>query len=402
MIGAREMRDGRVEPAGIASGWRITSVVNSVAVRLPVATITPPLRATRVLAVNAAAWGAVVLLHTAASYGDALRRGAAPGVASLLSSLALAYLPWLAFSVVLSLLLARDPTRVTDARAMRHRFFWSIPLFLLPQVGYQVMLAWGTQPEREPYLQALRRWPAVLWLIDLALFSATFAVVYATFAVLESLASQKRRERADAELRTVQHELDQQRLQGLRAQLEPHFLFNTLNAISGLVRGDDRALAVKALGELSALLRYALSSTQRDWVTMGDELAFVDQYLALQRLRYGDRLMVERTVQAASADADCPPLLLQPLVENAIRHDLERHEGASDIRLRVATDGPTVQVEVSNTLRAAAPPNPGLGLGLAATRDRLQLLYGERARFTAGAAGDRFVVTLRLPVEARD
>ncbi len=392
---------GVVQAAALTSGVESTRALPELADRHP------PGRLARVAGTNALAWGAVILLHAAASYGDQLRRDGSIAFAPIVRAMALAYLPWLTYSLVLSLLLARQPSRVTERGAMLRLFLWSIPLFLLPQVAYQVLLVSLAQPAHPgdvlaSFTTAFRRWPAMLWLIDVALFSATYAVVHATFATLETHAAQRRRDRADAEVRAMRHELDQQRLQGLRAQLEPHFLFNTLNAISGLVRGDDRSLAVKALGELSALLRHALSSIQRDWVTMEDELTLVTQYLALQRLRYGERLHVTEAVGEGALEAECPPFLLQPLVENAIRHDLERHEGTSDIHLRVARVDQTVTVEVSNGLRPALPPNPGAGLGLRATRDRLQLLYGARARLETRQEGERFVVHVELPVHARD
>lgn len=353
------------------------------------------------LLANTAAWSAVTLLHTVASYGDLLRRGGTVPFTAVLWPTAMAYLPWLAFSLALSRWLRRRPGLVADAVAMRRLIGWSLPLFLLPEVAYQVALSLWQRPEGlGAFWSALRAWSPIFWLIDIALLVATVAVVYASVAMLENVAAERRRARADAELAAARTEVAQHRLRSLRAQLEPHFLFNTLNAISGLVRDDVRALAVQALSELSALLRYALDATQKDWVTVEDELRFVERYLALQRLRYGPRLQVQQVVDDAALAADCPPLLLQPLVENAIRHDVDRHDGISDIRLHVRRDGARVYIEVRNRLRPGAPPNPGAGLGLRATRDRLQLIYGEAATASAGAKVDQFIVTVTLPVQA--
>ncbi len=155
---------------------------------------------------------------------------------------------------------------------------------------------------------------------------------------------------------------------------------------AGWYAGSDKSLAVSALTRLSELLRYALTASSRDWVTVGDELHFVRGYAMLQQLRYGDRLQLSITGDDDTIrSGDCPPLLLQPLVENAIRHDLESHAGASDIRMTFTRTGERLAVHVSNPIHPEAIANAGLGLGLRSTRERLALLYGREASFAAGA-----------------
>jgi LytS/YehU family sensor histidine kinase len=193
--------------------------------------------------------------------------------------------------------------------------------------------------------------------------------------------------------------LEEQRMLALRAQFEPHFLFNALNAISALVREGDRTLALGGIGRLSDLLRYALSASVRNTVTVAAELQFVRDYLDLQRLRYGARLRVhiegdERMLH----DVDCPPLLLQPLIENALRHDLDCHDGPSDIRLSFVPDGAALTIRVTNPAGAHASPNPGAGLGLANTRERLRLMHPTASLHTNLRAG-RFVAEVRLPLD---
>jgi two-component system sensor histidine kinase AlgZ len=193
-------------------------------------------------------------------------------------------------------------------------------------------------------------------------------------------------------------DLEQQRMLALRGQLEPHFLFNALNAISALVRSDDKRVALGAIGNLSELLRYALQAGERERVTLAEECRFVADYLALQKLRYGARLQIAIEGDDAGAlAAELPPLLLQPLIENALRHDLDCHDGPSDIRLAFAVDGERLTIHVSNPASEQRSPNPGLGLGLRHTRERLQLAYGARAAIASGVSDGRFRVDISLP-----
>lgn len=196
-------------------------------------------------------------------------------------------------------------------------------------------------------------------------------------------------------------ELEQQRLLALRGQLEPHFLFNALNAISALVRCDDKRVALDGINHLSALLRYALEAGARDHVGMRDERQFLDDYLALQRLRYGARLNVRIDGDSESVlGADIPPLLLQPLIENALRHDLDCHDRASDIRVFFSADARCLAIHVSNPASDARSANPGLGLGLRHVRERLQLAYGDSAVLQTGLYDGRFVVDIHMPLHA--
>jgi LytS/YehU family sensor histidine kinase len=220
----------------------------------------------------------------------------------------------------------------------------------------------------------------------------------ATFAVMVAIANWRQSRARHRDTLKLQLALEQQRLLALRAQLEPHFMFNALNAISALVRGGDSALALGGINRLSELLRYALAASVRDTVSVADELQFVRDYLDLQGLRYGERLRVSIDGEGPLLhEADCPPLLLQPLVENALRHDLDCHGGPSDIRLRFERSGDSLLIQVSNPMNGLSSPNPGAGLGLSNTRDRLRIMH-PGASLQAGPADGRFVAEVRLPL----
>lgn len=230
------------------------------------------------------------------------------------------------------------------------------------------------------------------WFVVFVMLTMAFGAVTAGLLWLQ-------RQQQVAELAQARLALEVQKLTALRGQLEPHFLFNTLSAIGALVRLDDRPLALQGLARLGNLLQYALAGSERNWIELEDELRFVQDYLDLQRLRFGDRLQVRIDgVQALDKDIDCPPMLLQPLVENALRHDLECHADASDIAIAFARDGGMLQVSISNPVRANAAPSAGLGIGLRGTRARLQLAYGGAAALDTTTALGRFTATLRLPV----
>lgn len=229
------------------------------------------------------------------------------------------------------------------------------------------------------------------WFIEYVLLTMAFGVVVA-------LLLWRQRRQQDRQLAQALLSLERQRLAALRGQLEPHFIFNTLSAIGALVRMDDKALALDALSRLGDLLEYALTSSESDWVAAGKELEFVRSYLDLQRLRFGERLKV-RIAGAHLLDdgIDCPPMLLQPLIENALRHDLECHEGDSDIDMAFTRHGDRLTVQVSNPARMHAAPSAGLGIGLRGIRARLQLAYGDAATLATSRTGGRFLAELSLP-----
>ncbi|NHZ88300.1 sensor histidine kinase [Massilia sp. CCM 8733] len=252
--------------------------------------------------------------------------------------------------------------------------------------------------------------------IDAALARSGFwqfmALVWVTFTFVAVVAAcswreGRRREqawmRAHSDNLNLRLELEQQRLLALRGQLEPHFLFNALNAISALVRSDDKRVALDGINHLSALLRYALEASARDHVGLREERQFLDDYLALQRLRYGARLHVRIDGDSeAVLAADIPPLLLQPLIENALRHGLDCHDRPSDIRVAFAADSKSLAIHVSNPASDVRSANPGLGLGLRHVRERLHLAYGDNASLQTGLQDGRFVVDIRMPLHAPD
>lgn len=194
-------------------------------------------------------------------------------------------------------------------------------------------------------------------------------------------------------------QLAEARLAALRAQLHPHFLFNSLNAITVLVRDGESKAAARLLGLLSDVLRIALRTDPTVEVRLGDELDFVERYLAIEEVRFPDRLRTTIEVADDLRDAAVPGFVLQPLVENALVHGLARRLEMGRLEVRAARDGDDLVLTVRDDgpgPGTAAPPSGGVGL--ANTRDRLEVLYPGRGRLDlTEAPGGGTVAIVRLP-----
>lgn len=203
------------------------------------------------------------------------------------------------------------------------------------------------------------------------------------------------RERREVEL---QRSLAEAQLTSLRLQLQPHFLFNALNTVSATMYDDPRR-ADTMLGELSELLRASLRAHRSDQVPLRDEVGIAGRYVELQRARFGDRLQVSMDVADDCGAALVPVFVLQPLLENAVRHGRVERLGHGAIRVTARREGGMLVLDVWDDGDGAGPVTPGSGLGLRATAERLRLLYGDAARCVAGPADGGWRVRLTLPLQ---
>ncbi len=166
-------------------------------------------------------------------------------------------------------------------------------------------------------------------------------------------------------------------LKALRAQINPHFLFNALNAIAGLIH-EKPALAEETVERLAEVFRYTLRKSEREWARLDEEMEFVAAYLSVEQARFGERLRVEIDIDAAVRGDHIPAISIQPLVENAIKHGVSAVERRGQVRIRAHRDGGRLNVEVVDNGPGFGPvPNPGHGLRNVA--DRLRGYYGDRA-----------------------
>ncbi len=184
------------------------------------------------------------------------------------------------------------------------------------------------------------------------------------------------------------------RLIELQARIRPHFLFNTLNSAIALVRAEP-AKAEALLEDLSDLFRHALM-VQGEFVTLADEIALAQRYLAIEEVRFGDRIQVEWALDPNASAAKLPPLLLQPLVENAVVHGVEPSAAGAQIRISTQRRGSTVVIKVTNTVPAGQGER-GNGVALLNVRDRLNLLHDVQGHFQSGLKDGIFQVRIEVP-----
>jgi two-component system sensor histidine kinase AlgZ len=187
------------------------------------------------------------------------------------------------------------------------------------------------------------------------------------------------------------------RLTELQSRIRPHFLFNTLNTAIALVR-DEPARAEAILEDLSELFRRALVD-QGESVTLGQEIALARRYLEIEQARFGDRLRVEWAIDAAAGMAMLPPLLLQPLVENAVKHGVEPSDTGAEIRISTQCRGGMAVIKVTNTVPAGQGPR-GHGLALDNVRDRLALLHDLQGTFRTALVDGIYQVRIEVPLPA--
>jgi signal transduction histidine kinase len=210
-------------------------------------------------------------------------------------------------------------------------------------------------------------------------FQQGLVIYWVILAVLRGMES--RRHLRDERLRRTQLEtqLAQSQLQALRMQLQPHFLFNTLNAISALALADPLQARLM-IARLSDFLRLTLEERHAPQVPLSRELEFLACYLGIQQVRFQDRLSTAMDVDDDTLGASVPNLILQPLVENALRHGLQHKPGAGNLRISTRRDGDQLQLRVDDDGLGLPPTGPAEGIGLGNTRSRLRMLFGDAAQ----------------------
>jgi len=237
----------------------------------------------------------------------------------------------------------------------------------------------------------------------LASTGTTFLIKYALIVGATEAVRHYGEERARAEeaqrlahrSTALERDLAAARLIALRQQLQPHFLFNALNTVSALVE-EDPAAARRVVSGLGVLLRTSLDRHTATELSLGEELDFTDRYVSIERARFGERLDIAFTIDDSALGAAVPSFILQPLVENAVRHGFARLPRGGAVEIGAARRKDTLHVWVLND----APPQNGPateGIGLTQTRARLRELYGDRASVEIERSAARFSITLTMP-----
>jgi sensor histidine kinase YesM len=327
-------------------------------------------------------WALLSLMSVSQGYLDSLRFPVTP---SLLISFFWAQCVWFYWLLVTPLIFwlgqrfpFRQPHRL---KAIVIHIFLS----LLFSIVHLFIIAWINSLKLVPsfaanlsFWQAFRAWLQSSINIEIIFY---WAILVAGIAYVSNQESRAR------ELRTAQLEaqLGQARLQALKMQIQPHFLFNALNTIAMLIRTDENKQAVNMVAGLGDLLRESLAQHHTPEVSLAAEIAFTRQYLKIEQFRFSDQLHIEFDITEDASQATVPNMILQPLIENAVRHGITKRSSAGQLRIAARRESNWLVVEVQDD-------GPGLplnwneednhGIGLANTRNRLRQLYGENHLFT--------------------
>jgi two-component system, LytTR family, sensor kinase len=339
-----------------------------------------------------AGWTAYGLFNANQMYIAAAVRGSPISAGRALSLAMTDAVLWALATIAIFWLARRFP--LTPGRLLPHAAVHLLAgiTLSLARVGVMVALSQWTELQRPIEFTALfyRQFHVYLLLYVLLLGIAWAVYYHARFREREQAAEQLAAGLAEA------------RFQALKMQLHPHFLFNTLNAISALIPQEAQP-ARRMVARLGDLLRTALEQEATQEVSLREELAFLEPYLEIEQTRLGDRLSVEFQLEPEALDARVPHLVLQPLVENAIRHGVAPRSGPGVVTIAAAVEGESLILHVRNTggeARERFPREPG-GRGLANVSSRLEHLYGADQQLTAGPARQGgWATTIRIPFRA--
>lgn len=354
----------------------------------------PGLHQSTLLAVSFLFWLGFGLLMGAVELNESKRNLDIGASITALMKFAVLYAPFALVNTLLAHLFWRFPDNMLTPKMM-----WIIPLSLLI-VGVPVVTFSKTLiielVDTQSLSKVMTTWLSYsvfnLWLVSCyLLFCYTLQVAYAIW---------RRSALKQSELIIAESERVALRLYLLQGQLKPHFLFNALNSIGSLVRGDDRLLAAHALRKLHGLLRYVVAVGKDESSSVGLEMDFMRNYIAMQRLRFGERMALNWDIQEENwYSIACAPLLFQPLIENAIHHGVEPNHEVCQLRIALHFAENKVHLRLSNSFRNETEPSRGFGLGLSTTRERIELMYGAHAVLNCHRQPHDFVVTLCFPAE---
>ena len=304
---------------------------------------------------------------------------------------------WLVFgglTLIAYLFTRRFPLRRQNiGRSLAAHFVGALLLsFGWTSVAVALSVLLGDRPAQEP----LYRYSLVWFLSNIPwAVSLYFAVVGCMYAITYY---REARERESQQARLAA-QLSEAKLGALRMQLNPHFLFNSLNAITVLVRDQKTREASRMLELLSGILRQVLKNEKRQLVTLEEELHFIERYLAIEEVRFSDRLNVSWSIETGTRGALVPEFILQPLVENAVRHGVAKSSGPGVIKIRSALAGSELVLSVSDNGPGYYPINES-GVGLANTRTRLETLFGAKGQLqVVNAEQGGTVASLSIPFQ---
>lgn len=233
------------------------------------------------------------------------------------------------------------------------------------------------------------------WVMYFAAGFALYLLALLAHDVLVAFETVQDAARREAESRVLARDAE---LQMLRTQINPHFLFNSLNSISALT-GFDPAAAREMTVDLAQFFRRTLALAERERITLGEEVVLSEHFLAIEKRRFGNRLQAELRISPAAAECLLPPMTLQPLLENAIKHGIRQLDGGGTVTVDALVRDGWLHIAVVNPVGPPEPSTGGHGVGLKNIRERLAVLYGPRARIAWQRSDTRFTIEINLPVD---
>jgi len=225
-----------------------------------------------------------------------------------------------------------------------------------------------------------------------------FLLVAAMHYVLIAYEQSNKTERQTFELKLLAQDAE---LRALRAQIDPHFLFNSLNSISALTTSDP-AKARTMVILLAEFFRNSLDLGTKNRISLTEELSLIDKFLTIEQVRFGSRLQVQQDIEQKTLECRIPPLLLQPLIENAVRHGISQLLEGGTITLRTQLHNDRLNITVKNPFDPDYVPKKGTGLGVKNVRSRIQTLYGNEGRIDIEKKDNIFTVVFSFPVKDSD
>jgi two-component system, LytTR family, sensor kinase len=294
------------------------------------------------------------------------------------------------FSISFALLQLRPRGRQASLLAR------SLAMFLLALIGTvaHVMLTYAIFRRFAPEMRG--EITLIVFLMDFArwmwVYLAQFGIIFSLDLAFVAIA----RERQIAALSKAGHEAQ---MRALRYQLSPHFLFNTLNSLAALVGRKDNQAAETMIENLADFMRVSLAIRPDEEISLAEELTLTRHYLSIEEVRFPERIRSTFHVDGEAARGRVPGLMLQPLVENVVRHAVAQSREIIDLRIAAQVKADQLVIEITNSLPASPPGTKGFGIGLANVRERLEAHFGDAAQFDAGVNGDQFIATARMPLQ---
>jgi hypothetical protein len=310
----------------------------------------------------------------------------------LLGHFVLVWAAWFGFTVLIVWLVNRFPIVPATTRNILIHFLTACVLGIAHSAYWLVLMV-----TMRPYDSMNATWadirPAVNFFYRLPL---ELVLYWAVAGAVQAVSYYSRYRMREIEAAQLQASLTNARLHALELQLQPHFLFNTLNSVSSLVRTNKNDEAITMIAGLSDILRYTLDHEGGQRVSLDAETEMLRRYLEIQRTRFADRMTFTIDVEPAARFAAVPTLILQPLAENAVRHGIGRLAAGGTVSVKAFRENGNLRVDITNT-GTLRPAGSCEGLGLRNTRERLAQLYGANHQFELRESDEGVVASLRVP-----